>query len=297
MVKRIIPIFMALILMLAIPLSPAMAASTNNDVQLRAGIISNTEGVTVSTQQAQKTKSSSKKITQKDRKAAIKTVKTFLNAAKTYNTKKMSKCFTNPKTMREEFFDSDKKTKFMVKYCKKYNKRLQYKKFSTKKTNDGLIVSCTVTHPDCSNVHFEYLDDFTFWSYDYYKKYGQIFSDEQMMTALTYYMKKAFGSSKYHSRQGSFDDPTGVYKGDWVRVSFKLQKVKGKWRMLNQSHIEDNGDIVWHDADIANLDFEFYTTQHLNSLNKDLFAQLSYESYLNYLNQSNRNYYSPDWLL
>lgn len=296
-----------------------LAAGSATSVQ---GVDASDAGVTTLKKKA------SSKVSKKDSKAAINTVRAFLKASKTYNTKKMRNLFTEPKKVKGYFFDSDKKTKFMVKYCKRYNKYIEYKDFKVKKVKGGLKVSFKLKKPSCDNVNKEIMNDFTYFVFDYYRKFEKDATEGAAERALYYYMRVNYAASKYYTEAKMnedyekeiaaylaenpddpelaafepedeyIDNPSAVLEWDWENYQLTLKKKNGKWRIVNRSHrIGSTKGAVWHDVDLANLDFEQSSAIYVNATTDKKYVQDCWKEYDNTLKIFERKYYAPSSLL
>ncbi len=143
---------------------------------------------------------------------AVKVVKSYLKATKSYNVKKMNKCFrSKPK---DAFFVSKKD---MAKYCKKYNKKTTYKIKSTKIKGKSGVIKVSVTSPDCYSIFESAFDDCTSWAIDYYFEHGKEPSSSKMNSRLMKYINR-------YTKEYGVDYTTRT-------ITFKMIKTKKGWKI------------------------------------------------------------------
>jgi len=84
----------------------------------------------------------------------------------------------------------------------------------------------------------------------------------------------------------------------YVDYELVLKKKNGKWRIVNKAHkLSKVKGAVWHDIDLANMEFEWYTAYYLDMSNSKKAVNELYDDYLWILKEHKTKYYAPSSLL
>ena len=164
-------------------------------------------------------------------KKAVKVVNTYMKAAKSYNWRKMNKCF---KKKGKSYGYPTKKS--YVKFFKKYNKNLNWKIISVTGGGKQIKVTVAVAQPDMYSIFYGSLYDLCYWLSDNMKA-----SDRKIQKKYTKLLQKYRKSTPVGQTYRSVTF-TMVKKGKNWKIKSKGMKVVDIATGLYNEAFEDAED-------------------------------------------------------
>lgn len=169
---------------------------------------------------------------------ALAIVNQYFKYAKTYNVKKMKKCFT--KKPKNFFFEN--KRFFMVKRVKKYNKKMMsWSVLDAIQTKSIIYVKIKVTYPNGYMAAYKTGDKLVEYCFLHPNA-----SNKKILKKVKQYL------SKYYKKYG--------IKKETQTIIISLKNVNGKWKMLKSDDLQNvtnmryeegtqDGIALWDDDD------------------------------------------------